>query len=263
MLEIEETIEFKIAALGADEGAVDFADFRAQLDALSAALVAVDEQMHVRPAVRWIVHDLHHSRPAIVLAGVREPQSIEQGATRRVLATLFSAVEGLRAGNDNGELPYEALQAVRKLVEPIGHTVKEVSLDWQDRHASLDVPFKATLQKVKFTTEHSEEDWQGALEEINIHLERPTFRLYPAGAQRHLTCVFDRKDLELVRAALTHKVGVSGRAAYRPNATFPYRLVVRDLAVLDMEPGSLEELGGASLSRDHLDKLSTLRNGWN
>lgn len=257
------TFEFAIAALGEDEGDVSLSDFRAEVGAIEAALEAVDEDLHGRPQVNWVVKDLHHSQPTLRLVGYPLPEAADGvGAPERILATLFSGLEGLSRAQDNGQLGNAALNAVRKLAEPMGRTLKKASLIWEESAVAVDIEFRAALSKVQFLTESRPEDWEGMLEEVNVHAVKPTFRLYPVAGPRWITCEFDRRDLERVRAAITNKVFVEGRALYRPNARFPHRIIVDSLETVSGSPDDLLSLGGSSPSEDHLEKLASARHDW-
>jgi hypothetical protein len=263
MAEPETTFEFALAALGEDEGDVSLSDFRKEVAAVEAALEAVDEDLHGRPQVDWIVKDLHHSQPTLQLAGhPLADAAIGAGAAQRVLSTFFGGLEGLARGQDNGQLGNAALTAVKKLAEPVGRTLKKASFAWEESRVSIDIEFRAALVKVQFLTEARAEDWEGMLEEVNVHVVKPTFRLYPAAGPRWITCEFDRSDLEKVRAAITKKVFVEGRALYRPQARFPHRIIVDRLNAITGDPDDLIRLGGASPSEDHLEKLASARHDW-
>jgi hypothetical protein len=144
----------------------------------------------------------------------------------------------------------------------VGRTLKKATLVWEESAVAVDIEFRAALAKVQFLTEARPEDWEGMLEEVNVHGVKPTFRLYPAAGPRWITCQFDRSDLEKVRAAITRKVFVEGRALYRPQARFPHRIIVDSLNAVPGDPDDLIRLGGGSPSEDHLAKLASARHDW-
>jgi hypothetical protein len=62
---------------------------------------------------------------------------------------------------------------------------------------------------------------------------------------------------------MERKVQISGRAAYRPHARFPHRVVVKALEVLDADGPSFLDFGGkATGAEDALKKLRELRDEW-
>lgn len=263
MAEPDATFEFALAALGEDEGDVSLPDFRKEVAAIEAALVAVDEDLHGHVQVDWIVRDLHHSQPTLQLAGFPHPDTdATEGAARRVLTTLFSGLSGLGKGKDTGELGIAALNAVRQLADPVGHSLKRAALQWEGHLVAIDIEFRANLAKVQYKTEARTEDWEGMLEELNVHGQKPTFRLYPLAGPRWITCEFKIGELEKVRAAITQKVFVEGRAMYRPRARFPHRIFVGALTPVDGDPDELATLGGSAPSVDHLERLAGMRHDW-
>jgi hypothetical protein len=263
LAEPDTTFEFALAALGQNEGDVSLSDFRKEVAAVEAALEAVDEDLHGRSQVEWIVKDLHHSQPTLQLAGYGRKEAVgEPGAAQRVLSTFFGGLDGLSKGIDNGELGNAALVAVRQLADPMGRSLKRAGFAWGDRVVAIDIEFRAALSKVQYQTEVRTEDWEGMLEEVNVHVTKPTFRLYPLAGPRWITCEFDRKELEKVRAAITKKVFVAGRALYRPHARFPHRFLVESLSPVEGDPDDLLQLGGSSLSEDHLERLASARHEW-
>lgn len=233
------------------------------MTAVEAALEAVDEDLHGKPQVNWIVKDLHHSQPTLELAGYTRSDAIDgAGAADRVLTTLFGGLSGLARGTDTGELGNAALVAVKQLADPMGRSLKRAALAWGDTFIAIDIEFRAALAKVQYQTEVRAEDWEGMLEEVNVHVIKPTFRLYPIAGPRWITCEFERADLEKVRAAITKKVFVEGRAQYRPQARFPHRIIVDMLSPVEGDPDDLIRLGGASPSEDHLERLASARHDW-
>lgn len=263
MVKPDTTFEFALAALGEDEGDVALPDFRKEVAAVEAALEAIDEDLHGQSQVDWIVKDLHHSQPTLQLAGFSHQQAIGgPGAARRVLTTLFGGLESLARGVDNGELGNAALVAVKQLADPMGRSLKRAALAWEDTVVAIDIEFRAALGKIQYQTEVRTEDWEGMLEEVNVHVAKPTFRLYPVAGPRWITCEFERRDLERIRAAITQKVFVEGRALYRPQARFPHRLIVGNLTPVDGDPDDLLRLGSSAPSENHLERLASSRYDW-
>ena len=73
----------------------------------------------------------------------------------------------------------------------------------------------------------------GKLEQINIHDNANTFRIYPAlPVATSVNCKFPKALIKRVQGALGSFVSVSGECFYHPDAPFPYKINVQEMAVL-------------------------------
>ncbi|MDX8433191.1 hypothetical protein RFN25_07055 [Mesorhizobium abyssinicae] len=257
MGEVTDRIEVKIVATQA-VGDVPVDDFLAEVGAIYNALVAIDEDLNSKRTATWKIVDLHHS-DAVVVFGNDTAQSSEP-----IARTFFSGLDALANGNDDESLSEFAIDAIRTALRPIGRSIQTVQLQYAEIGAMIDSKLKKAFERISFKSDHHFEEWEGLLEEINVHSETPSCRLYMIAGPRWLPCTFQSSDIPKFQSALTHKVSLSGVASYRPNARFPHKLAVTDIKVFGQEAGDLREfLGVFSENEEEIfEGLKQARNGW-
>ncbi|MGF7169417.1 hypothetical protein FHS91_001076 [Sphingobium xanthum] len=264
MIETGQLFEIAVTGSGEEEGMPEFDAWRLEIGALAEILEAIDEQIHSKATITWRLADLHHSTPTIAL----RPEWNTELASRpvdAVMALWFSAVSDLRNGKDPEALGARALDAVRKALRPIGNGLRLVDFSYGERADALDVQISAALSNIKFKTEVAEEDWEGSLDELNLHNETNTFRLYPAVSRRWITCDFTPEQEALVRDNLQHKVSVTGEAVYRPKEMLPHRIRVKSIERLDDDVEPLDKFAqhySVDETSEIFERLSEHRNGW-
>ena len=115
------------------------------------------------------------------------------------------------------------------------------------RACKLDDRFREKLSNARRLEEKVTSTIDGKLEQINIHNNANTFRIYPSlpGASS-VSCKFPHELLDHVQDALGSFVSVSGECFYRPDSAFPYKIKVQEMRVLPPsgELPSLSELRG-------------------
>lgn len=248
------------------EAEVDFGDFQHELSCVYKMLQAIDFDVNLRNRLRWLVTDLHHSTPAVEITAGTLDAAVEDGAAGLVLRTLFSGLNKLLKGSDAEEFGEDALDGLRTALKPIGQNVRETVLYWGDNAFHLDINLKKAIDRIRFKKVVFTEEWEGVVEEINVHGKQKTFRLYPAVGPRWITCQFDDDRLNQARAALTHKVQTHGRAEYRPNARYPHRIYVSEIVELEGAGSGLGAYQGILADKFNADDiprmLADLRNEW-
>jgi hypothetical protein len=268
VIETGQNFEIAVEGAGAERGFPDFDAWRLEIGAVSEILAAIDEQIHSKQSITWRLVDLHHSTPTIALRPEWDAEIFGRPIDA-VMNMWFSAIGDLRNGKDPEALGAPAIDAIRKAMRPIGNRLKIVKFDYDGLSDHFDVDVAAAIAKIQFKTETSDEDWEGSLDELNLHnSESWTFRLYPAVSKgaRWITCEFKQEQEELVHSLLKRKVSVFGEAIYRPKENLPHRIKVRNIEQLDDE--DLEPLSKFSglASIEETDKLfGTLfenRRGW-
>ncbi len=259
-------LEVAMASLGGDAVDVSVNDFITELSAIEKILSAIDEDINARKTMGWKVVDLHHSRPTVVLGAFPFDDKIDAS---QVLGRLFRGIPELTAGRDAIEFGQKAIDGVRDALKPIGRALRGVQLKWdaagQTNNAEIGIELKSAFDRVSFKSEFFDEEWEGLIEEMNVHPKTPTFKLYPAVAPKILLCAFPREKIEEYKGALTHKVSVAGKAVYRPLARFPHKVDVHELIVLDkISPEGLQGLAGiyAGDRNEMFDALKQARDGW-
>ena len=105
--------------------------------------------------------------------------------------------------------------------------------DGDIRVYKLDDRFREKLGNARRLEEKMIGTIDGKLEQINIHNNANTFRIYPSlPAASSVSCKFSQELLEHVQGALGSFVSVSGECFYRPDEPFPYKINVREMEVL-------------------------------
>ena len=126
--------------------------------------------------------------------------------------------------------------------------IRDVRGDDEDmRVYKLDDRFREKLGNARRLEEKVISTIDGKLEQINIHNNANTFRIYPSlPIASSVNCKFPQELLEHVQGALGSFVSVSGECFYRPDSAFPYKINVREMRVLppSSELPSLSELRG-------------------
>ena len=143
--EQRQRLEITLSALGEDRGDVRLPDFQLNISALLKFLVGVDENINGRATLEWVVVDLHHSIPSVV---------IESRAGQRadvILSAGLEALSELGAGRDPLGLDDESLDVVREWIKPLGQTMRETQLKANGREVVMDVEFRSRFQKINFS----------------------------------------------------------------------------------------------------------------
>ena len=236
------------------------------LDLLNASV-----KEHCEEIVVFHVVHLSHSSPATIECEARaEGGEIAAAAVHAVGENLTCVEE-----NTTQNLSHTVLSAMEQLVKfkPSNVARAEVRIfgsEVEDKRIyKLDDDFKERLSHARRIEERAISTIDGRLEQINIHNNANTFRIYTAlPILSSLNCVFSENLLERVQNSLGSFVSVSGECFYRPEAPFPYKIHVRDMAVLPSNEDlpSLSDLYGIAPSAEG-EKPSEqfvreLRDGW-
>lgn len=257
------TFEIALEALGVNGTDVPLDAFHKSLESISKFLRAIDEDIGGIPEIQWVVEDLHHSNPTIVLEGRSDVGAVTPDA---VLARGMGSIEKLSRGEDDPLLSDQSLKALRSIIAPFGKSLRAIHLKADGIEKTLDLDFAATFSAIKFETQVYEEEWQGSLDEINFHRATPACRLYPLLVPRFITCEFDLSQKEQMTNALERKVSIYGNASYRPNAKYPSTIKVKELEILDKFPDDLADMhfpnGGKERYRKQMHELIGLRDEW-
>ena len=130
----------------------------------------------------------------------------------------------------------------------------------------LDDDFKENLSHARNRKDKVISTVDGKLEQINVHKNANTFRLYTATSS--VACRFPKDLLNDVQGALGKFVSVWGECLYRPDVAVPYRINVREMEILPPaeELPSLNDLRGiapdATQGKSSEQFVRELRDGW-
>ena len=144
---------------------------------------------------------------------------VEEENARNLSNTVLSAIEQLASLN---------LENVTRA------EINAVGEDGGDRHIyMLDDRFREKLGNARRVEEKVISTIDGKLEQINIHNNANTFRIYPSlPTASSVNCKFPQELLEHVQGALGSVVSVSGECFYRPDSAFPYKIHVQEMKAL-------------------------------
>lgn len=263
-------ISFTIEGTDENRGHVELSVFaekvRHFLDLLNVSVKDRGEET----VVFHVVH-LSHSSPATI-----ECEAIAEGEDAAA-AAVHAIGENLTCVEENTtqNLSHPVLSAMEQLVK-----FKPSKIAWAEmqilgnqvedkRIYKLDDNFKERLSHVRRIEERTISTIDGRLEQINIHNNAKTFRIYTTlPVFSSITCVFPSNLLEKVQNSLGAFVSVSGECFYRPEAPFPYKMHVRDMVILPSNEDlpSLSDLYGIAPSgegeKPSEQFVRELRDGW-
>ena len=180
-----------------------------------------------------VVH-LSHSSPATI-----ECEPIGKGLLASSAFEAIGASLNFVEEENTSNLSNPLLSAMEQLASwnPENMTRAEINAVGEDdgdvRVYKLDDRFREKLGNARRLEEKVTSTIDGKLEQINIHNNANTFRIYPSlpGASS-VNCKFPQELLEHVQGALGSFVSVSGECFYRPDSAFPYKIHVRKMEAL-------------------------------
>lgn len=180
---------------------------------------------------------------------------VEEENTRDLSNSVLSTMEQLAS--------FHPESVIRAEINAIGEN------DGDIRVYKLDDQFREKLGNARRLEERVISTIDGKLEQINIHNNANTFRIYPSlPVASSVSCKFPQELLEHVQGALGSFVSVSGECFYRPDAPFPYKIKVQEMRVLppSSELPSLSELRGiapeATGGKSSEQFVRELRDNW-
>ena len=191
---------------------------------------------------------LSHSSPAFIgcvpvsRGGDVPPSAI----VNRIKETLDLTQERQTRG-----LSHPVLDSLEKLVNHNPNKIRTIEIQAGDGDADnakryrLDEEFKQNLREARRQEDRDISTVDGKLEQINIHKNANTFRIYTF-ASSSVVCKFPKDMQNSVQSALGRFVSVRGECFYRPNARFPHKINAREMEILPPaeELPSLSDLQG-------------------
>ncbi len=174
-----------------------------------------------------------------------------------------------------GSLPADVLRTAEKLTEPDSQKIlrSKIQTISDDCGSKCVYELNDHLWKNVLAVQKEEErvisTIDGKLEEINIHKDPNTFRIYlsvPLGT--YVSCKFSSDLLKKVQSALGRFVSVSGECTYHFDSPMPYKIDVQEIEVLPPsdELPSLRDLygiaPGATGGKSSEEFVRELRDNW-
>ena len=156
----------------------------------------------------------------------------EEGQAHKLSHAVLSSMEKLAH--------YDSEEAAGIRIQTIADGAEDKTYTFDDRFRKILIESRKAEEKIISTID-------GKLEQINIHKNANTFKIYSFIPIRPpVTCKFPASWLEKVRSALKRFVSVRGECFYRPEGAFPYKIDGWEMIVLPRseELPSLSDLRG-------------------
>jgi hypothetical protein len=243
---LDDRITLIIEGLPEDEGQVRLAAFMSQLQNLSAAMSRLDRDANNGKAASYFrIAELSYSSPVRI---VIEPQPLPKAAYagHLVIESLGRVVEALENGRDLTQVDADILEDFRGLVRPVGKTVKNATLIFNDHRLDLTERVGIKIDEALAVDEECDGSLEGMLDQINVHLGANTFHIYPEIGARKVTCHFPSRLFDDAVSAVGRRVEIFGALHYRAGATFPHQIAVTSIDAFppDHELPDWEDLRG-------------------
>jgi hypothetical protein len=264
----DDKITLIIEGLPEDDGQVRLGAFMSQLQNLNATITKLDrEASDGKVAVQYRIAELSYKSPVrVVLEPHALPRRPDTGMA--IVQSLARVAQAFERDADLSGLDADLLEDIRGLARPVGKSVANVTLLFNDHRFDLTERVAAKADTALAVDEECEGAIEGMLEQINLHHGANVFYIYPEIGPRKLTCHFPSKLYDDAVSAVGRRVEVSGTLHYRSGATFPHQVAVTSIEAFPPE-GELpdwDDLRGRA--PDATGELSSeafvreLRNGW-
>lgn len=189
----------------------------------------------VDEAVVFHVVHLSHSSPATIAC---VPRASEMKSATVAVQAIGGVLMDVKSENFQN-LSHAVLSAMEQLAKfnPTKVSQAEVRIIENDNGSEqvykMDDRFKEQLSRARQQEDRVVSTIDGRLEQINIHNNVNTFRIYASSpASYSVNCGFPPNLLETVQSSLGAFVSVSGECLYRPEAPFPYKINVQEMRIL-------------------------------
>lgn len=264
----DDRITLIIEGLPEDDGQVRLGVFMSQLQNLSATITKIDREANDGKAATYFrIAELSYKSPVRV---VLEPQALPNHAYagHAIIESLIRVTTALENGSDLSGLDADLLEDIRNLGRPVGKSVKNTTLLFNDHRFDLTPKVAVKVEEALAVDDECEGAIEGMLEQINLHLGANVFHIYPEIGPRKVTCKFPSKLLDDAVFAVGKRVEIFGTLHYRNGASFPHEISVSQIEALppESELPDWDDLRGRA--PDATGKLSSeafvreLRDGW-
>jgi hypothetical protein len=264
----DDRITLVIEGLPEDKGRVRLGAFMNQLQNLNATIAKLDRDANDgKQATVYKIAELSYSSPIRV---VLEPEALPKHAYfgRTIIESLGQITHALEDGSDLSEVDADLLEDIRGLARPVGKTVANVTLLFNDHRFDLTPKIATKVDHALEVEEECEGAIEGRLEQINLHDGANVFHIYPNVGPRKVTCHFPTSLIDDAVSAVGRMVEVFGTLRYRSGASFPHQVKVTGIEAFppEYELPSWDDLRG--MAPDATGELSSeafvreLRDGW-
>jgi hypothetical protein len=231
----DDRITLIIEGLPEDEGRVRLGTFMSQLQSLSATIARLDREINEGKSLTdYRIAELSYRSPIRV---VLEPTARRKQpyVGHQILERLGHVAHALENGGDLSRLDADLLDDIRNLARPVGKTVKNTTLVFNDHTLDLTPILAAKVDRALAIDEECEGSVEGMLEQINVHLGANTFHIYPEVGPRKLTCRFPGRLYDDAVSAVGRRVEVFGTLHYRAGANYAHQIAVSQIEVFPPE----------------------------
>lgn len=217
-----------------EQGHVRATDFVNTLERIASMLRRLDRKIssNGKESFYLRVVDLSHASPTRV---VLEQCLLSANVDRRqeVAKRLIAVMEAIEdEEKEVGQMDYEILSQAEELTAPVGKALKTLCISTDDVQYEVGLDFRERLAKRLAPEQASFGSIRGMLEYINIHGEKPVFRIYPDVGPEKITCTFGQAMLAEARAGVGQFVEVRGYLKYKVVAKYPHEIEAREVVVL-------------------------------
>lgn len=220
----DDRITLIIEGLPEDEGQVRLAAFMSQIQSLSATLTRLDRDTNNgRSATYFRIAELSYSSPIRV---VIEPKSLPRHpyVGHLLIESLVRVTHAIETGERITEIDADVLDNLGALTRPVGKTVKNATLIFNDHQFDLTERVARRIEEALAVNEEADGFVEGMLDPINVHLGADTFHIYPEVGPKKVSCYFSARLYDDAISAVGRHVEISGRLRYRAGADSPIRL---------------------------------------
>jgi len=232
---IDDRVTLIIEGLPEDEGQVRLAAFMAQIQSLSARLTRLDrERNNGRTASYFRIAEISYSSPIRV---VIEPQPLPKHsyAGHLIIESLTRVAQAIETGEHLTEVDADVLDDIRTLTRPVGRTVKNATLIFNDYRLDLTERVGLTIDQALAINEEADGFMEGMLDQINVHLGANTFHIYPEIGPKKVTCHFPSRLYDDAVSSVGRRVEIGGTLRYRAGANFPHQIAVEQIDTVPVE----------------------------
>jgi hypothetical protein len=265
---LDDRLTLIIEGLPEDDGRVRLGVFMSQLQSFSATISKLDRDANQgKPASYFRIAELSYSSPVRV---VLEPQTLpnQHYTGNAIVESLGRIAVALENGSDLSGLDADLLEDIRALARPVGKTVKNTTLLFNDHRLDLTPKITSKVDQALAVDDECDGSLEGMLEQINIHHGANTFHIYPEVGPRKVTCHFPSRLYDDAVSAVGKRVEVFGTLRYRLGASYPHQIAVSQVEAFPPEADlpDWDDLRGRA--PDATDGLASeafvreLRDGW-
>lgn len=264
----DDRITLIIEGLPEDDGQVRLDALMVQLQNLSATIAKLDRDANDgKQATYYRIAEMSYRSPMrVVLAPQALPKQPYIGTS--IIESLGRVVTAIETEADLSGLDADLLQDIRGLARPVGKTVANVTLVFNDHRFDITPRVAIKVDEALAVDEECEGGIEGTLEQINLHQGANIFHIYPEVGPKRVACRFPSRLYDDAISAIGRRVEIFGTLRYRSGATFPHEIAVSHIEAYPPEDDlpDWEDLRGRA--PDATGDLSSeafvreLRDGW-